>query len=49
MTKEKIYSYIKDTTSSDYNNLLVVSCYMIYKVNEMIDLHYQYINDNNEY
>ena len=38
MTKEKNrFSYIKDSTSSDYNNLLVVSCDMIYKVNEMIE------------
>ena len=36
-SKRNRFSYIKDSTSSDYNNLLVVSCDMIYKVNEMIE------------
>ena len=35
--RENRFSYIKDSTSSDYNNLLVVSCDMIHKVNEMIE------------
>ena len=38
MTKEDIDAYIKDATSSDYNNLLVVSCEMIDKVNEILGL-----------
>lgn len=38
MTKEDIDAYIKDATSSDYNHLLVVSCEMIDKVNEILGL-----------
>lgn len=38
MTKEDIDAYTKDATSSDYNHLLVVSCEMIDKVNEVLGL-----------
>jgi hypothetical protein len=38
MTKEDIDAYTKDATSSDYNHLLVVSCEMIDKVNELLGL-----------
>lgn len=38
MTKEDIDAYTKDATRSDYNNLLVVSCEMIDKVNEILGL-----------
>ena len=38
MTKEDIDTYTKDATSSDYNHLLVVSCEMIDKVNEILGL-----------
>ena len=38
MTKEDIDAYTKDATSSDYNHLLVVSCEMIDKVNEILGL-----------
>ena len=38
MTKEDIDAYIKDATSSDYYHLLVVSCEMIDKVNEILGL-----------
>ena len=38
MSKEDIDAYTKDATSSDYNHLLVVSCEMIDKVNEILGL-----------
>ena len=38
MTKEDVDEYTKNATSSDYNNLLVVSCEMIDKVNEILGL-----------
>ena len=38
MTKEDIDTYTKDATSSDYYHLLVVSCEMIDKVNEILGL-----------
>ena len=38
MTKEDIDAYTKDATSSDYYHLLVVSCEMIDKVNEILGL-----------
>lgn len=38
MTSQDIDAYTKDATSSDYNHLLVVSCEMIDKVNEVLDL-----------
>lgn len=43
MTREDIDAYTKDATSSDYNHLLVVSCEMIDKVNEILGL-----NENDE-
>lgn len=46
MTSQDIDAYTKDATSSDYNHLLVVSCEMIDKVNEVLDLD-KY--DENEY
>ena len=38
MTKEDIDAYTKDATSSDYYHLLVVSCEMIDKVNDILGL-----------
>lgn len=38
MTSQDIDAYTKDATSSDYNHLLVVSCEMIDKVNEVLGL-----------
>lgn len=38
MTSQDIDAYTKDATSSDYNHFLVVSCEMIDKVNEVLDL-----------
>lgn len=38
MTSQDIDAYTKDAKSSDYNHLLVVSCEMIDKVNEVLDL-----------
>ena len=38
MTSQDIDAYTKDATSSDYDHLLVVSCEMIDKVNEVLDL-----------
>ena len=38
MTSQDIDAYTKDATSSDYDHLLVVSCKMIDKVNEVLDL-----------
>lgn len=38
MSREDIDAYTKDATSSDYNHLLVVSCEMIDKVNEILGL-----------
>ena len=38
MSKEDIDVYTKDATSSDYNHLLVVSCEIIDKVNEILGL-----------
>ena len=38
MTKEDIDTYTNDATSSDYYHLLVVSCEMIDKVNEILGL-----------
>ena len=38
MTKEDIDTYTKDATSSDYYHLLVVSCEMIDKVNQILGL-----------
>lgn len=46
MTSQDIDAYTKDATSSDYDHLLVVSCKMIDKVNEVLDLD-KY--DENEY
>ena len=43
MTSQDIDAYTKDATSSDYNHLLVVSCEMIDKVNEILGL-----NENDE-
>ena len=37
-TSQDIDAYTKDATSSDYNHLLVVSCEMIDKVNEVLGL-----------
>ena len=39
MTSQDIDAYTKDATSSDYNHLLVVSCEMIDKANEVLGLH----------
>lgn len=38
MTEDDIDAYTKDATSSDYNHLLVVSCEIIDKVNEILGL-----------
>lgn len=38
MSREDIDAYTKDATSSDYYHLLVVSCEMIDKVNEILGL-----------
>ena len=38
MTSQDIDAYTKDARSSDYNHLLVVSCEMIDKVNEVLGL-----------
>lgn len=38
MTSQDIDAYTKDAKSSDYNHLLVVSCEMIDKVNEVLGL-----------
>ena len=38
MSREDIDAYTKDATSSDYNHLLVVSCEMIDKVNQILGL-----------
>ena len=38
MSKEDIDVYTKDATSSDYYHLLVVSCEIIDKVNEILGL-----------
>ena len=38
MTSQDIDAYTKDATSSDYNHLLVVSCEMIDKINEVLGL-----------
>ena len=38
MTSQDIDAYTKDAKSSDYNHLLVVSCEMIDKVNEILGL-----------
>lgn len=38
MVKSDIDAYIKDATSSDYNHLLVVSCEMVDRVNEILGL-----------
>lgn len=38
MSREEINEYTKEAMRSDYNNLLVVSCEMIDKVNEMLGL-----------
>lgn len=38
MTSQDIDAYTKDATSSDYDHLLVVSCKMIDKVNEVLGL-----------
>ena len=38
MTSQDIDAYTKDATSSDYDHLLVVSCEMIDKVNEVLGL-----------
>lgn len=48
MTKEDIDAYTKDATSSDYNHLLVVSCEMIDKVNEVLGLN-DYDEDEDYY
>ena len=47
MTSQDIDAYIKDATSSDYDHLLVVSCKMIDKVNEVLDL--DKYNENEDY
>lgn len=38
MTSQDIDAYTKDAKSSDYDHLLVVSCEMIDKVNEVLGL-----------
>lgn len=38
LEKNDIDAYIKDATSSDYNHLLVVSCEMVDRVNEILSL-----------
>ena len=38
MSREDIDAYTKDATSSDYYHLLVVSCEIIDKVNEILGL-----------
>lgn len=48
MTSYDIDAYIKDATSSDYNHLLVVSCEMIDRVNEILGLN-DYDEDEDEY
>ena len=48
MTNDDIDAYVKDATSSDYNHLLVVSCEMIDKVNEILGLN-DYDEDEDEY
>ena len=45
MSKEDIGAYIKDATSSDYNHLLMVSCEMIDKVNDILGLN----NEDEDY
>ena len=49
MTKEDIDAYIKDATSSDYYHLLVVSCEMIDKVNEILGLNEYEDYEYNDY
>ena len=46
MTREDIDAYTKDATSSDYNHLLVVSCEMIDKVNEILGLNEEDEDEN---
>ena len=48
MTSYDIDAYIKDATSSDYDHLLVVSCEMIDRVNEILGLN-DYDEDEDEY
>ena len=49
MTSQDIDAYTKDATSSDYNHLLVVSCEMIDKVNEVLDLDKYDENEDEDY
>lgn len=49
MSREDIDAYIKDATSSDYNHLLVVSCEMIDKVNEILGLNEYEDYEYNDY
>lgn len=48
MTSYDIDAYVKDATSSDYDHLLVVSCEMIDRVNEILGLN-DYDEDEDEY
>lgn len=48
MTNKDIDAYVKDATSSDYDHLLVVSCEMIDRVNEILGLN-DYNEDEDEY
>ena len=47
MTSYDIDAYVKDATSSDYDHLLVVSCEMIDRVNEILGLN-DYDEDEDE-
>lgn len=49
MTGQDIDAYTKDATSSDYDHLLVVSCKMIDKVNEVLDLDKYDENEDEDY
>lgn len=49
MTSQDIDAYTKDATSSDYDHLLVVSCKMIDKVNEVLDLDKYDENEDEDY
>lgn len=48
MSKDDINAYIKDATSSDYDHLLVVSCEMIDRFNEILGLN-DYDEDEDDY
>lgn len=49
MSSQDIDAYTKDATSSDYDHLLVVSCKMIDKVNEVLDLDKYDENEDEDY